>query len=94
MSYYPEPDSHIRDKGKIVLDLASYTTKKELEHDTRFGTFDLVAKKDFIALKGEVDKLDIDTLTYVSTSLNNLKAKVNDLDVAKLKTCHKNFIKN
>ena len=93
MSYYPEPDSHISDKGKIVLDLASYATKKELEHDTGIDTFDLVAKKGFIALKGEVDKLDIGTLTYVSTSLNNLKAKVNDLDVGKLKTCRKDLKK-
>ena len=27
MSYYPEPDSHIRDKLKIVLDLSNYATK-------------------------------------------------------------------
>ena len=29
MSYYPEPDSHIRDKVKVALDLTSYATKKE-----------------------------------------------------------------
>ena len=28
MSYYPEPDSHIREKVKVVLDLSSYATKK------------------------------------------------------------------
>ena len=28
MSYYPEPDSHIRDKVKVVLDLSNYVTKK------------------------------------------------------------------
>ena len=28
MGYYPEPDSHIRDKVKIVLDLSNYATKK------------------------------------------------------------------
>ena len=27
MSYYPEPDSHIRDKVKVVLDLSNYATK-------------------------------------------------------------------
>ena len=26
--YYPEPDSHIRDKVKVVLHLSNYTTKK------------------------------------------------------------------
>ena len=28
MSYYPEPDSHIRDKVNLVLDLSNYSTKK------------------------------------------------------------------
>ena len=28
MSYYPEPDSHIRDKVKVVLDLSNYAAKK------------------------------------------------------------------
>ena len=28
MSYYPEPDSHIRDKVKVVLNLSSYAAKK------------------------------------------------------------------
>ena len=34
----------------------------------------------------EVDKLDFNKLTNVSTSLNNLKTKFDDLDVGKLKT--------
>ena len=29
MSYYPEPDSHIRNKVKVVLDLSNYATTKE-----------------------------------------------------------------
>ena len=28
MSYYPEPDSLIRDKVKVLLDWLSYATKK------------------------------------------------------------------
>ena len=28
MSYYPEPDSHIRDKVEVVLDLSNHATKK------------------------------------------------------------------
>ena len=54
MTYYPEPDSHIRDKVKVVLDLTNYATKKELEHTTGIVTSDLAAKKDFIVLKAEV----------------------------------------
>ena len=37
-------------------------------------------------MKAEVDKLVINELVNVSTSLDNLKRKVDDLDVGKLKT--------
>ena len=37
-------------------------------------------KKDFIALKAEVGKLDINILNNVTTTLNNLKTEVDDLD--------------
>ena len=50
--------------------MSNYATKKELEHATGIDTSDLVAKKDFDALKSGVD---------------NLK-KVDDLHVGKLKT--------
>ena len=30
MSYYPEPDTHIRDKVKVVLDLSNYATRNRL----------------------------------------------------------------
>ena len=83
MSYDSEPNSHIRDKVKVVLDLWNYATKKELEHTAGIDKSDAVAKRDFIALKA--DKLDINKLTNVPTSLNNLKAKVDYLDVGKLK---------
>ena len=48
MSYYPEPNSHIRDKVKVVLDLSNSVTKKELEHARGIDTSDLAAKRDFI----------------------------------------------
>ena len=48
MSYFPEPDSHIRDKFKVVLGLSGYTIKKELEHAVGIDTSDLAAKKDLL----------------------------------------------
>ena len=45
MSYYPEPDSHIRGKGKVVLDLPNYATKKELKLAKGVDTCDLAPKK-------------------------------------------------
>ena len=50
LCYYLEPDSHIRDKVKVVLDLSNYATKKELDRATGIDTSDLAVKKDFIAL--------------------------------------------
>ena len=46
MSSYSEPESRIRDKVKVVLDLSNYATKKELDHVTGINTSDLAAKKD------------------------------------------------
>ena len=37
-------------------------------------------------MKTEIGKLDINKLVNVPTSFNNLKTKVDDLDVAELKT--------
>ena len=48
-------------------------------------------KKDLIALKDEVDKVDINKLVNVPTSLNNLKTKVDYLDVGKLETAPVDF---
>ena len=93
MSYYPEPDSHITDKFKVVLDLSNYSTKKELDHATGVDTSDLAALKDFIALKAEHNKVDINIFVNVSTSFNNIKRKVDDLDVGKLKTVPIDFKK-
>ena len=28
MGYYPEPDGHIRDKVKVIVNLSNYATKK------------------------------------------------------------------
>ena len=75
MNYYPEPDSHIRDKVKVVLDLSNYATKKEKELAKGKDASDLAAEKDFVASKAEVDKLDIVKLVNVPTSFNNLKTK-------------------
>ena len=62
MSYYPQPDSHSKNKIKVELHLSNYTIRKELDHATGVDTFDLPAKKMFCCLKAEVDKLDINKI--------------------------------
>ena len=86
MGYYQEPNNHTRHKVKVVLDLSNYAIEKELDHATAVDIYDLAASKDFFALKPEVDKLDINKLVNVPTSLSNSKTKADDLDVGKLKT--------
>ena len=86
MSYYPEPDIHIIDKVKVLLDLSNYAIKKQLDHATGgVDEYDLAAQNYFIALEAEFDKLDNNKMVNVPTSFNNSKIKVNDLDVVKLK---------
>ena len=71
---------------KVLLDFSYYATKKELEDATGADTTNLADKNDFTVSIAEVDKLDINKLVNVSTSLNNLKSKMHDLDVEKLKS--------
>ena len=48
---------------KIVLHMSNYATKYELHHTGDIDTSDLAAKKDFIAFKVELQKLDINPLS-------------------------------
>ena len=59
---------------------------KTLEHATGIDTSDLAAKGDYIALRAEVEKLDINKLVDIPTSSNNLETNVDGLDVGKFKT--------
>ena len=79
MSYYQRPDSHIRDKVKVELDSLNYATKT-LDHVQALIHLIQLLKNTF---KPEVDKLDINKLTNFRSSLNNLKTKVDNLDVDK-----------
>ena len=51
-----------------MLDLSNYATIKELKVATDVDASNIAAKNDFIALKVEVDKLDINMLTWVKWS--------------------------
>ena len=56
---------------------------KKKNYATDINTSVLDAKKDFIVLKAEIDKLDINKRVNVPISLNNLKTNVDYLDVGK-----------
>ena len=42
MRYYPESDSHIRDKVKTLLDFSNYAAKKEFQQTAVVDTSELV----------------------------------------------------
>ena len=56
--------------------MSNYATKEELNDATGLDASNLVAKVDLIALKAGVDKLDINKLVNVPSSLNDLKKKI------------------
>ena len=71
---------------KVELDLSNYATKTNLKNVTGVDTSKFAKKIDLNNLKSDLDKLDIDKIKNVPTSLSNLKTKVDKLDVDKL-TC-------
>ena len=54
MSYYPEPNVHISDKIKVVLDLTNYASKRELNNSTCVNTSNLPPKSDFKRLSWNI----------------------------------------
>ena len=60
--------------------------QKQLSNNAAVGTSNLPTKGDFIALKAEIDGLDINKLVNVSTNSNNLKTKLFELHAGQLKT--------
>ena len=86
MSYYPEQDSDIRDKVRVVSDLSNYATKKELDRATDVVPLIQLLRKISLIWKIKLSRLGINELVNVPTSLNNLKIKVGDLYVGKLKS--------
>ena len=60
--------------------MSIYATKKEPKDAIVVDTSNLAAKKDLIALKAEVKKLDLSKLVNGVSGLNNFQKKVDDLD--------------
>ena len=61
--------------------MSNYATKSDLKNATVVDTSDFAKKADLASLKSEVNKLDFDELEKVSSGLNSLKSKVDNLDV-------------
>ena len=68
---------------KIELNVSNYATKSDFKNATGVDTSKFAKKVDLASLKSFIDKLDIDKLKNVPTSLSNLKSKLDKLDVDK-----------
>ena len=86
MSEYFQKPKSLGANVKVELDLFNYATKADLKNATGVDTSDFAKKTDLANLKSDVDKLDIDKLKNVPSSLSNLKSKVDKLDIGKLET--------
>ena len=81
----------------MQLDLSNYATKADFKNPTGIDASSFVKKVDLASLKSNVDKLDIDKLNNVTTTLSNLERKLNKLlpvsvDLSKLNKVAKNDV--
>ena len=81
--YFPAP-KYLGGKVKFELDLPNFATKTDLKNATGIDTSSFAEKVNLANLKSNVDKLDIDKLKIIPTSLSNLKSKTDKIDVDKL----------
>ena len=79
---------------KVELDLSNYATKADLKNATAVNTSDCAKTIDLASLKSDVDKLHMDKLKIVSSSLSNLKSKLDTIPVnlSKLSNVVKNDV--
>ena len=80
-TYYPLYKSS-SNNIKVELDLTNYTTKTDLKNITHTDVSSFTSKTNLVALKSEVDKIDVDELKTVPTDLNKLSNVVKN-DVVK-----------
>ena len=83
--YFRKPKSS-GEKVKFELDLSNYATEADLKNITGVDTSKFVKNTDLANLKFDVSKLDIDELKNVPYNLNNLKSKVDKLEID-ISTC-------
>ena len=78
-TYYP-PYKSSSNNVKVELDLTNYVTKTDLKNMTHVDVSSYASKTNLVALKTEVDKIDVD------------KLKTTPTDVAKLSNVVKNDV--
>ena len=79
MSYYP-PYKSSSNNIKVELNLSNYAAKNGLKNITHVDVSSFASKTNLAALKGEVDKIDVDKLKTAPVDLAKLTNAIeNDL---------------
>ena len=84
----------------VKVDLSNNATKANLKNVAGVGTSKVAEKVDWVSLKSNVDKFDIDKSKTIPNDLSNLKGKVDKLDIDKVAHVHvdlsklRNVVKN
>ena len=81
MSYYP-PYKSSSNNIKVELDLTNYPIKTDLKNITHVDVSSFASKTNLVALKTEVDKIDVNKLKTTSIDLDRLSNLVKN-DVVK-----------
>ena len=79
---------------KVELDSSNYATKTDLKNTAGIYTSSFPKKVDLANLASNVDKLDIDKLKNVPTTLSNLKSKIDKLNDNEATKTALNFVEN
>ena len=82
MSYYP-PYKSSSNNIKVELDLSNYATKDDVKNITHVDVSSYATKTNLVALKTEVDKIDVDKLKTVPDDLTKLSNVVKNEVVKK-----------
>ena len=78
MSYFPDPYTRSKSKIKVELDLSNYVTNSDLRNVTDVDTSQFAKRTDLTSSKSDVNKLDIDKLEKLPSSLSSSKRKVDE----------------
>ena len=73
--FFPKPYEPFGGYIDVKADLSSYATKTDLKNVTHVDASSFALKSNFVSLKTEVDKLDIDKLEPVPVD----KSKLSDV---------------
>ena len=90
-TYYP-PYKRSSNNIKVELDLTNYATKTDLKNITHVDVSSYASKTNLLALKTEVDKIDIDKLKTVPDDLAKLSNFVKNEVVKKTDFSADNYV--